>query len=196
MKKDAQDHYIKYRSLYEEAIKEHVCSHCIDMTGSGRCSKSPKECAVLRFVPELVEIALEMHEKKIAPYVKLVRERICMKCGGSPDGEHCARREMIDCDLDRYLPMVLNAIEDVQEKINRPGSEFIATEAFLGHNALNLGGIMAYQGGGGFDGGRPKEMFKATCAECHKECDVPFKPSGDRPVYCKECFSKRKNSGR
>ena len=54
---------------------------------------------------------------------------------------------------------------------------------------------MAYQGGGGFDRG-PKEMFKATCAECHKECDVPFKPSGDRPVYCKECFSKRKGNAR
>lgn len=48
-------------------------------------------------------------------------------------------------------------------------------------------------GGGGF-GGRPREMFKATCASCQKECEVPFKPSGDRPVYCKECFSKRKES--
>ncbi|HLD50208.1 MAG TPA: CxxC-x17-CxxC domain-containing protein [bacterium] len=47
-------------------------------------------------------------------------------------------------------------------------------------------------GGGGFGGGRPREMFKATCAGCQKECEVPFKPSGDRPVYCKECFSKRK----
>ena len=59
---------------------------------------------------------------------------------------------------------------------------------------------MAYDKSGGFGGGsfggRPKEMFKTTCAECHKECEVPFKPSGDRPVYCKECFSKRKNSGR
>ena len=54
---------------------------------------------------------------------------------------------------------------------------------------------MGYQGGGGFSD-RPKEMFKATCAECNKECEVPFKPSGDRPVYCKDCFSKRKNSGR
>ena len=55
---------------------------------------------------------------------------------------------------------------------------------------------MAFQGGGGFGGGRPREMFKATCAECKKECEVPFKPSGDRPVYCKECYSKRKDSGR
>ena len=53
-------------------------------------------------------------------------------------------------------------------------------------------------GGGGFGGGgfssRPREMHKATCAECKRECEVPFKPSGDRPVYCKECFSKRKES--
>ncbi|MBI1976302.1 MAG: DNA-directed RNA polymerase [Candidatus Omnitrophica bacterium] len=43
-------------------------------------------------------------------------------------------------------------------------------------------------------GGRPREMFKAICAECKQECEVPFRPSGDRPVYCKECFSKRKDS--
>ena len=72
---------------------------------------------------------------------------------------------------------------------------------------MNLGGRMAFQGSGGFGGGsyggggggfgsRPREMHKATCAECKKECEVPFKPSGDRPVYCKDCFSKRKDSGR
>ncbi len=51
-------------------------------------------------------------------------------------------------------------------------------------------------GGGGFGGGRPREMFKAVCSGCQKECEVPFKPSGDRPVYCKDCFSKRKDGGR
>ncbi len=56
---------------------------------------------------------------------------------------------------------------------------------------------MPFQGGGGGGfGGRPREMHKATCAECNKECEVPFKPSGDRPVYCKECFSKRKGGDR
>jgi len=48
---------------------------------------------------------------------------------------------------------------------------------------------MGFQGGGGGFSGRPREM-------CNKECEVPFKPSGDRPVYCKECFSKRKGGGR
>ena len=50
---------------------------------------------------------------------------------------------------------------------------------------------MPFQGGSGF-GDRPREIHKATCADCKKECEVPFKPSGDRPVYCKECFAKRK----
>lgn len=55
---------------------------------------------------------------------------------------------------------------------------------------------MAYQQGGGGYGGGPREMFKAICADCKKECEVPFKPREDRPVYCKECFSKRKDTGR
>jgi len=37
-----------------------------------------------------------------------------------------------------------------------------------------------------------REMHKATCAECGCECDVPFKPKEGRPVYCKECYRKRK----
>ncbi|HCB35672.1 MAG TPA: hypothetical protein DEP25_03460, partial [Candidatus Taylorbacteria bacterium] len=58
----------------------------------------------------------------------------------------------------------------------------------------------AYRSSGGkqsFGGDRPnfrggdrgeREMFKATCAECGRPCEVPFRPSGDRPVYCKDCF--------
>ena len=39
---------------------------------------------------------------------------------------------------------------------------------------------------------KKRNFTDAVCADCNKECEVPFKPSGDRPVYCKECFSKRK----
>ena len=51
-----------------------------------------------------------------------------------------------------------------------------------------------FGGGGGFQGGDrgPREEHEATCAECGKKCTVPFKPSGDRPVYCRDCFQKRK----
>ncbi len=34
------------------------------------------------------------------------------------------------------------------------------------------------------------EMFNVVCDECGEECQVPFKPSGDKPVYCSRCFEK------
>jgi CxxC-x17-CxxC domain-containing protein len=46
--------------------------------------------------------------------------------------------------------------------------------------------------GGGRFGGPPREMHKVTCAECGKETEVPFKPDGSRPVYCRDCFQKHK----
>lgn len=35
---------------------------------------------------------------------------------------------------------------------------------------------------------RQTELFQATCSNCHKNCDVPFKPNGKKPVFCKDCF--------
>lgn len=36
----------------------------------------------------------------------------------------------------------------------------------------------------------PREMYDAVCAACGRACQVPFQPTGDRPVYCRECFAK------
>ncbi len=48
-------------------------------------------------------------------------------------------------------------------------------------------------GGRGFSGrnsGR-SEMFEATCSECHRDCQVPFRPNGRKPVLCSTCFGKQ-----
>ena len=34
----------------------------------------------------------------------------------------------------------------------------------------------------------PREFFKATCADCGKECEIPFRPTEGRPVYCRDCY--------
>lgn len=50
--------------------------------------------------------------------------------------------------------------------------------------------------GGGYSS-RPREdrpMYSAICATCNQETTVPFEPSGDRPVYCRECFQARRTS--
>lgn len=36
-----------------------------------------------------------------------------------------------------------------------------------------------------------REMYTAICDACGKETQLPFKPKGDKPVYCKACFTAR-----
>ena len=54
------------------------------------------------------------------------------------------------------------------------------------------GGASSYGSGGGFAAGGysqgPREMHDATCARCGNQTQVPFRPTGARPVYCSDCF--------
>ena len=37
-----------------------------------------------------------------------------------------------------------------------------------------------------------RQLYNVNCAACGKQAQVPFKPSGDRPVYCKDCYMKQR----
>ncbi len=43
--------------------------------------------------------------------------------------------------------------------------------------------------------GDSRRTYTAVCAECGQEATVPFEPREGRPVYCKECYAKMKESG-
>ena len=62
-----------------------------------------------------------------------------------------------------------------------------------------FGGKKRFDGDrGGFRGGERSErpvMHDAVCSECGKDCQVPFRPTGDKPVFCSDCFGKKENSG-
>jgi CxxC-x17-CxxC domain-containing protein len=38
------------------------------------------------------------------------------------------------------------------------------------------------------------EMFSATCANCGNQCEVPFRPTGSKPVLCRDCFKNNRGS--
>lgn len=68
--------------------------------------------------------------------------------------------------------------------------------------------------GGGFsrrDGGRPSfskkswggsgdrdrgpvTMYQAVCDQCGKPCEVPFRPTQGKPVYCDVCFRSKREA--
>ena len=51
-----------------------------------------------------------------------------------------------------------------------------------------------FGGGGGGGYGAPRESFPIVCSNCGVDATVPFRPRGDRPVYCGDCFSQMRNS--
>jgi CxxC-x17-CxxC domain-containing protein len=64
-----------------------------------------------------------------------------------------------------------------------------------GGGGYSSGGGGGYGGGGGGGGGYdrpPRQLYDATCADCGKIAQVPFQPTGSRPVYCNYCFRARR----
>jgi len=50
------------------------------------------------------------------------------------------------------------------------------------------GGYSSGGGGGAYRDRGPREMFAATCSNCGREAQVPFRPTSGKPVYCSDCF--------
>jgi len=71
-------------------------------------------------------------------------------------------------------------------KKNRPQRSF-------GDNNNRFGGGNRKFGNNNRSNDGPREMHKATCSDCGKQCEVPFKPTQGKPVRCKECFSASRN---
>jgi CxxC-x17-CxxC domain-containing protein len=55
------------------------------------------------------------------------------------------------------------------------------------------GGPSSDRSSGGYG---TREMFSVTCSECGQPAEVPFQPRGDKPVYCRDCFSRQRSAYR
>ena len=79
---------------------------------------------------------------------------------------------------------------DLEREFGSRGSEkrkFFENKAWEEYNAQIL--LDARKNAGKTE----REYFTATCANCGKEAQVPFRPREDRPVYCSECYAQLKN---
>jgi CxxC-x17-CxxC domain-containing protein len=62
-----------------------------------------------------------------------------------------------------------------------------------GGNSGGSGSGYSGGSGGGYERA-PREMFSATCTNCGREAQVPFRPTGSKPVYCSDCFTSQRRS--
>lgn len=102
-----------------DSIHARVCALCMHADAVGSCSIGQRSnCAVERFLPQIVEVATTVNSDRIDDYVSALREIVCRVC--RPDGqEHCGVRDATVCGLDRYFVLIIEAIEDVILKERR-----------------------------------------------------------------------------
>ncbi|MFH1564520.1 MAG: CxxC-x17-CxxC domain-containing protein [bacterium] len=74
------------------------------------------------------------------------------------------------------------------KNFNRGGRQGGGGNRFGGGRDFNRGDR------GGRDFSRPS-MHKAICDECGNDCEVPFRPTGDKPIYCSDCFQGKRDGG-
>lgn len=109
------------KAQYEAAVTNHVCHHCIDFGEDNMCHGHDGEpqCVVIKNLKEIVYIAKSVNSDQIDPYIKVLRDRVCAHCDNSHgEGSSCERRNELECCLDRYFPLILQAIEEAEKNPN------------------------------------------------------------------------------
>ena len=102
---------------YWEALQEHVCSVCLDQRNDGQCSL-PKGslCALKRHLPVIADVVHNMDSPRMDDYVAAVERSICTRCPEQHASGTCSFRDEARCALYTYLPLVLDAIETVDDE--------------------------------------------------------------------------------
>ncbi len=99
---------------YWEAVQARVCTHCVDSDRKGNCRLEPgRQCALKTHFGAALDAVLSTHSEKLAPYVDSLRKNVCGVCDYHGRDGVCAVRNEIACGLDRYFPLVVEAIEDM-----------------------------------------------------------------------------------
>lgn len=100
---------------YWDAIRSRVCSVCLDQANDGTCGLGRRRvCAIEAHLPRLVEVLSSIDSPRMDEYVAAVEAEICGRCAQQDSGGKCELRDEGTCALYTYLPLVVEAIEEVR----------------------------------------------------------------------------------
>lgn len=107
------------RSLEElEAIvRNRICSVCTERTSEGQCSlEDPASCALFRLFPQVAQAIQSVTSDDIHQYIQAIRRNVCTVCEEAARDGSCELRQQVQCALDAYLLLVVDAIEEATAK--------------------------------------------------------------------------------
>jgi hypothetical protein len=115
----------------EATIRERICRVCTDRTVEGKCGlEDPTSCALFRLFPEVARAVQSVSSDDIRDYIRAIREQVCSVCSERTSEGECESRKQVQCALDAYLLLIVDAIEEAT------GKSFDRNEAVISPNLV------------------------------------------------------------
>jgi hypothetical protein len=103
------------RSLVEleSLVRNKLCRFCKDRAADGGCGlEQPGDCALFRLFPQVVHAIQATNSDNINDYVMAIRGGVCVLCKEQSSDGSCEKRHEVQCTLNAYLLLVVDAIEE------------------------------------------------------------------------------------
>ena len=107
------------RSLVEleSIVRNRICKVCTDRTVDGQCGlEEPTRCALFRLFPQVARAVQRVKSDDIQEYIDAIRQDVCGVCHEQASDGSCESRQEVQCALDAYLLLVVDAIEEATGK--------------------------------------------------------------------------------
>jgi hypothetical protein len=119
----------------EDLVRNRICGVCSDRKMDGTCGlEEPGQCALFRLFPQVAEAIQTTHSDDIEDYINAIRRNVCTVCTGQDSDGSCGLRQEVQCALDAYLLLVVEAIEEATGKDfgrplpNRPNDKPVSVQ--------------------------------------------------------------------
>ena len=101
----------------EAIVRNRICRVCTERTTEGQCGlESPSHCALFRLFPQVAQAIQSVKSDDIHQYIEAIRRNVCSVCQEQARDGSCEVRQQVQCALDVYLLLVVDAIEEATGK--------------------------------------------------------------------------------
>jgi hypothetical protein len=101
----------------EAIVRNRVCKLCTERSLDGECGlETPSSCALFRLFPQVALAIQSVRSDDIRPYIEAIRRNVCSVCEEQAGDGTCETRRQVQCALDAYLLLVVDAIEEATGK--------------------------------------------------------------------------------
>ena len=101
----------------EAVVRDGICRVCSDRKVDGTCGlEEPAGCALFRLFPQVAQAIQSTSSDDIQDYINAIRRNVCSVCTAQDSDGNCGLRQEVQCALDSYLLLIVEAIEEATGK--------------------------------------------------------------------------------